>query len=442
MNPVTSTQTIPQAYLCSVSKQVMKYPVLGLCGHLFEEAVVKQTPICPKDNLSTREYIVLPQLKERIESFKVLKEKGAAKLEERTAPLSFKTSFAAMSVSREPVQSPVTPQLTVKPLYTLRNAHEDDVHGLIRLSDTSFVSGSKDTSIHMWNDKFEKERSLDMENLQRGYTHWITALVAFKGGFWASGNRHGTLTVWDKEGKNLSTIRHEMGRDAKDQFFCKDRNKTRINCITELDPAEGILLAGTAKCIQVWNMKEATLVKEYAASANDWVYCIEVLDNKNFLVVIGSDLEHWDMTSEEPQKSSLISKSHVRDRSGKRPHISAITRMLHNTSHFGAAFFDGTVKVIDVPSGKILKTCAEHRERVWAVANISPHVFASSADDKTIKIWDVRQEKSVKTIGGNPGRVSSLLLLNPTTLISASCPDKVYESQEKASLSFWDIRSF
>jgi WD40 repeat protein len=72
--------------------------------------------------------------------------------------------------------------------------------------------------------------------------------------------------------------------------------------------------------------------------------------------------------------------------------------------------------------------------------NLSPQILASSADDRTIKIWDVRQPSSTLTIAGNPGRVSSLLRLSETILISGSCPDDVFASEEKASITFWDIR--
>jgi len=72
--------------------------------------------------------------------------------------------------------------------------------------------------------------------------------------------------------------------------------------------------------------------------------------------------------------------------------------------------------------------------------NLKPQILASSADDKTIKIWDIRMKRSAMTITGNPGRVSSLIRLSETILISGSCPDKVFKSKEKASITFWDIR--
>jgi WD40 repeat protein len=216
----------------------------------------------------------------------------------------------------------------------------------------------------------------------------------------------------------------------------------RINCITELktNNQTTIFYTGTPKYIQKWNSSTGQFLKGYQASDNDWVYCIEVLENEDLLVVIGSDLEYWDMQNANPVKNSVIQETPQERKAQQRPHISAITRLDHNKDMLALALFGGSVKIVDITAQRVLHTYHEHLGRVWSVVNLQPQVFASSADDKTIKIWDIRQQRSTLTIGSQPGRVSSLLRLSETILISGSCPDNVFASEEKASITFWDIR--
>jgi len=329
----------------------------------------------------------------------------------------------------------------IRPLKIIRNAHDDDIHGFVSTAPGFFVSGSKDNSLKMWTINGDFVQHLETEASKRGYKYWVTALSAFSKGLWASGTRDGQITIWDVEGNVQSTLRYNPSRGAKNRYQCKERNKTRINCITELDASEESVTfyTGTPKYIQLWDGLSGKFLRGYKASENDWVYCIEVLEKQHLLVVIGSDLEYWKMHSFHPKKQSLIQESRHRAHR-QRPHISAIKRLEHDRNQLASALFDGSVKLIDIIAQRLLRDYREHRGRVWSVENVRPQLFASSADDKTIKIWDVRQHQSVLSIGKNPGRVSSLLRLSDTSLISGSCPDDVMASQEKASMTFWDIR--
>jgi len=76
------------------------------------------------------------------------------------------------------------------------------------------------------------------------------------------------------------------------------------------------------------------------------------------------------------------------------------------------------------------------------VIELSPHLIASSADDKTIKLWDLRQRASIATLRDNIGRVSCLLKINEEQFISASCPDDISQSSQRANIDFWPLKIF
>lgn len=420
------TPAIPAAFLCTATRSVMQDPVLAICGHLFDRAVTQKELICPIDQkmLSGIRVIPFAELKIEIEGWKARTEKSAP-LESRFAQMAIKQA------SKAP---------TVPHLKDVHKAHFDDVHGLIRLSDTRFVSGSKDTTLKIWNEKGDRIQTLEMGK-ERGYEHWITALSVFPDGCWASGTRQGSLTIWDQEGNALSTITRDFRERSAQGPVCKTRNQIRINCVTPKDPSKGTVYVGTPQYIEVWNMKENQLVTQYPASANDWVYCIEVLENQHLLVVIGSILECWQMNDAGVEHKENLIRGSDKTPEGQRPHISAIKRLEHNPEIVGTALFDGSVRLFDLQSKKIVRVFQEHQKRVWAIENIAPQVLASCADDATIKLWDVRCPNSIVTIGENPGRVSSIMRLNSNILVSGSCPDDVFRSKDKARLSFWDIRN-
>lgn len=331
---------------------------------------------------------------------------------------------------------------TPHPVQVIRQAHQDDIHGFLSISSSHFVSGSKDCTLKMWSvdGSFIKELIPEVAKAQRGYKYWITSLAKFNDN-WISGTRDGQITFWDPDGEEQLAFHYSPSHKEKDQYICKNRNKARINCLTSIpsDEEERFFYAGTPKFVHLCDSKTQKIVQSFQASENDWVYCVEVLENKDLLVVIGSDLEYWDMSCLKPTKTSLIQEEADRRRV-QRPHISAITRLEENKNLLSAALFDGSVKVVDIAAQTLVRTYKEHQGRVWSMINLTPSLFASSADDRTINIWDIRQNYSVKSFVGGPGRVSSLLRISEEQFISGSCPDNVFESTEKASISFWDIR--
>ena len=330
------------------------------------------------------------------------------------------------------------------------NGHDDDIHGFALISPERFVSGSKDNTLKMWDIEGNfLERLIPQfaqKEAHRGYRYWITALTRLSDYTWASATRDGFISFWDVDGNELYSTSYTPSQAVVDQTICKDRNKSRINCMVPVlneEPGR-YLYAGSPRFLHQWDTQTQQLISSDQASANDWVYCIEVLENQDLLVVIGSDLEHWNMNSAERERSPLI-REEVFDRrrgqkSRQRPHISAITRLESNRALLASALFDGSVKVVDIERRSLVKKYEEHVGRVWSVINMTDTTFATSADDRTIKIWDVRQQNSVSTILAGSGRVSSLLKISPEVFISGSCPDNPHASREKGSISFWDIR--
>src|SRR5687768_11230792 len=70
---------------------------------------------------------------------------------------------------------------------------------------------------------------------------------------------------------------------------------------------------------------------------------------------------------------------------------------------------DATIKVWDVPSGKLERTLTEHAEDVYSIV-FSPKgdLLASGSGDKTIKLWDAQTFKVIRTLEGHTDIVRSV----------------------------------
>lgn len=70
---------------------------------------------------------------------------------------------------------------------------------------------------------------------------------------------------------------------------------------------------------------------------------------------------------------------------------------------------DKTVKIWNLPAGKLLHTLAGHANEVWSVA-ISPDgkTLASGSGDKTVKVWDLATGTLKSTLDGHSGSVNTI----------------------------------
>ncbi len=331
-------------------------------------------------------------------------------------------------------------------LKIIKNVHQDDIHSIIKLADGTFITGSKDGSLKKWN--FDKQEITNLAPFSYiNYTNWITALTVLNDHYWISGTRNGCVELWSTTGKYVRQLHVQHAPFQRfNNPICKQRNTHRVNCLIALDShyyaSKNLFLTGWPTQFTVHSL-ERRLSYTYTSS-NDWVYAIQPIQPSSLLVVTGCCLDLWNRIPSTPiweKKASYIKEKPNRS---QRPFISAITPLQDKFFQFGLAVVDGSIKVFDLETEKIIFESQEHRGRVWAIENIRPSCFASCGDDGYIKIWDPRLgTRSIYTNLDNANekaRVSVLKLTKENELLSGSCPDNVKKAQDKAQFSFWELR--
>jgi len=325
----------------------------------------------------------------------------------------------------------------------VNNVHNDDIHGLISQKD-SFISGSKDGTIKIWSPDLYLQQEIPALSLDGNidYRFWVTSLLKLSDNSWVSGSRNGILRVFDENHYCNSQTAFSVGSNHNS----KQRNMDRISCLAEVHDntlAGSKVIVGLANELHVFDIKKSSACSKSKVSENDWVYCVQHLNNNRYLVVIGSVLEVWDHFETGFSKYSTLLEENKKEityvnKKPQRPFISAIESI--DPTLLAMVDFSGRVKVINLETGKLTHNTKCHQNRAWSVKKITEQTFATSADDRTIKIWDLRQNKQISTFNNHPGRVSTLLMKNEFEIIACSCPDDVYKQNEKASFTLWDTR--
>ncbi len=328
-----------------------------------------------------------------------------------------------------------------KSLGTSRQVHWDDIHALKLLSNGNFVSGSKDNSLCIWNQNGKLVKIVrDIEPTAMDEKAWITSIGILNKDYWVSGERNGRVCLWTTEGDFVRNILPKMpGSGHVSHAF----NAKRVNAIAAgLDPHSPSLFLGFPTLMDEFSFIENRTITSTLIHKNDWVYCIHPLTDKKVMNVVAGNLEVWEKTERQWKRSKLLVSENRKKRNNDREHISSLTQIEGNANLYGFGVFGGGVKVIDIQKETIVNSWQEHAQhkRVWSTENIAPQVLASSGEDKLIKIWDLRENKSVSTMGPHVGEVTSLLKLNPQTLVAGTCGRDVSNHPTTAQFEFYDLR--
>ncbi len=364
-----------------------------------------------------------------------------------SAPLGITDAMGSLSLSsREPTRFEA-PQVVpgLNRILTVIKAHEDDIHGIIQLPDNTFVTGSKDGSLIKWN--FEKrQRTPIMQPHEIDYRNWITALTVLDDETWISGNRRGRVTQRKNDGTFVADLGTRPFQAEGPNHKCKTRNINRVNCLASFkdQASRPFFFAGWPTQFTLHDYQTKRRLNYTKTCENDWVYAVSPISKTSILVVTGCRLDLW-VENTQNHRWNLHTRLIEEDRTKKpRPYISAVTPIEGFKNLFGLAVFDGSVKIMDVETGKLVFDRTEHDKRVWTIENTQKNCFASCGDDGTIKLWDIRQKtKSIRSVVDNhkeKARVSVLHRHGDQHLISGSCPDDVRSSANKAQICIWDFR--
>lgn len=364
-----------------------------------------------------------------------IEEGKVAELEEKFDKLSHK--------QLEHVVDSSVPEL----VHIIHNAHLDDIHALKKLSDGTFISGSKDNCLYKWDRKGQLVRIVDeVEPTQQDDRDWITAVEVLNEDYWLSGERSGKVILWKTDGEYVREIKLKLPRYG--EHFSHQYNTRRVNCLAGgLNPIKPSFFVGFPTMFDEFNFIENRTEASTKVHGNDWVYCIHPINQRNLLTVTGCTVDIWNKTDIGWQyRDNLVPEGRRyqaqigRQKKWLRPFISSLASLSSAENHFGLSLFDGSVRVIDITNKAIVNQWEEHVGRVWTIENIAQHLFASSGEDRSVKLWDVRAQSSVHTIADHVGQVTSILSLDENVLIAGACPENAFRKNTGAQIRFYDIR--
>lgn len=333
-------------------------------------------------------------------------------------------------------------------VHIIHKAHFDDIHALKKLSDGTFISGSKDNCLYKWNDKEEMVSIVDeVEPEYQDERDWITAVEVINDEYWISGMRNGRAFLWKTNGEFIREIPLKLPKLG--DFVSNVKNVRRINCFApKKDPQKPGVLVGFPTLMDEYNFIEGRTASVTKVHDNDWVYSINPIDQSSILTVTGCIVDLW-----KKQEGAwnfhgtvLNEGKKIPNPSGSKPKfqrafISGLAKIGGDLSpHYGVSLFTGIVGFFDLNQRKMVQEWKEHKGRVWNIEPIHSDLFATGGEDKTVKLWDPRRRESVKTIGGHPGMVTTLLHLKGNVLLAGSCSEVTQKLDKEAQIRFLDLR--
>lgn len=324
--------------------------------------------------------------------------------------------------------------------HIIHNAHSDDIHFLKLLPNGSFLSGSKDNTISMWDPKGNLVQIVrDVEPALRREEDWITSIDLINREYFAVGNRSGTVSLWKTDGEYIKELKMRL---PKWDHVALPENRRRVNCIAAgLSKDKPSLFVGFPTMFNEFNLIEGRTESTTVVHKNDWVYAIEPLTDSRVLIAVGGTLQAWSKNGGGWGLADVIVQEgkRVHGQAGQKPQrafISSVAPLSHG-SEYGLALFDGSIQICDVNKKAITQKWSEHKGRVWQCLPFTKQLITSCGDDAKVLFYDVRQANSVHKLEKHAGPVTTIMKLSEHILVAGSCPA---DKKNGAEMKWYDLR--
>lgn len=184
------------------------------------------------------------------------------------------------------------------------------------------------------------------------------------------------------------------------------------------------LLVGTNAALQLWNLDDATLVRNFIGHQGD-IICINDLGTEDRFVSGSMDrtLRLWDILTGE---CLHVFSSHQ--------HWVWCVASSPTERLLASASFDGTTKIWDLNTYECLRTIESHIGQLCGVvfSRNGQQIF-TSATNSAIAMWDTHSGEHLHTFTGHQGWVTSLAISPDGKLLASGSVDN--------TVRLWDLRS-
>lgn len=273
--------------------------------------------------------------------------------------------------------------------------HFGEVNSLaINPPSTTFVSGSDDNTIKIWNLKSKKEiRTLKGH---KGFVYSVA--ISSDGQTLVSGGKDQTIKVWNlNTGQEIRTLMGHIG----------------IVTSIAISPDHKILVSGSYdKSIKIWNLNTGEEIRTLRGHSAEVLSVTISPDGQKFASASADrTIKVWNLNMGK-EIGSL--KGHSADVNAIA--ISPDGQMLASASD------DKTVKVWKINTAKEIGQLTGHSGHVNAVA-FSPdgNKIVTGSDDKTVKIWNLNTGETLDTLKGHSEEVFAVAFsADGKTLVSGS----------------------
>lgn len=270
-------------------------------------------------------------------------------------------------------------------IYKTLSNDSDDVHSLAILSRDLIASGSKDSSIHIWN---ITDGSL-IKTLN-GHTDQISCLVVLENGYLVSSSKDKSIKVWNiHTGEIVRTIQVE--NPVKSMAVLKHAN----------------LAVASFNLIKIYDTDSGFLIKTIEDHSKP-VNCLVVLSNK--ALVSGSTdrtIKLWDLYSFEL----------IQTLEGHTSSVSSLSEMPNGK--LASSSWDGTIKIWDVTNGGSLeKTLKDEQVYVTRSLTMLKDNYLASYDEDIIYIWNVASGNLTESIKDNGVYINALTSFENNYLVA------------------------
>lgn len=276
--------------------------------------------------------------------------------------------------------------------------HDDDVKTLAVVDNNCIVSGSRDSTVRIWNRSGNESKDFDSSIINHKSEKFINSLAIYKnselsnGPLIASAGNDNIITLTDINSNFLDA--------DKTEYYLVDH---RAN-VCSLDVLNDLIISGSwDSTAKVWNGKDGVLFDLKGHENSVW--SAKFLSPNEF-ITCGADRTIRKWKGDKEVKKIIAHDDVIRD------------LLLLPNGDFASCSNDSSIKIWDINTLECKATLLGHQSFIYSLALLSNGDIVSCGEDRSVRIW--RHNQCIQVITLPCISIWKVAILNNDDIITAS----------------------